>query len=31
VPEREIPDLIRGPGPQPRDFNKHFPGRDPRH
>ncbi len=30
VPERNIPDLIRGPGPQPRDFDKTFPGRAPR-
>jgi NADH-quinone oxidoreductase subunit C len=30
VPERDIPDLIRGPGPQPRDFDKTFPGRAPR-
>ena len=30
VPEQNIPDLIRGPGPQPRDFDKTFPGRAPR-
>jgi NADH-quinone oxidoreductase subunit C len=30
APERHIPDLIRGPGPQPRDFDKTFPGRAPR-
>ena len=30
VPEKDIPDLIRGPGPQPRDFDKTFPGRAPR-
>ncbi|MHB8416932.1 MAG: NADH-quinone oxidoreductase subunit C [Myxococcales bacterium] len=28
--ERGIPDLIRGPGPQPRDEGKLFPGRSPR-
>jgi NADH-quinone oxidoreductase subunit C len=30
VPERDIPDLIRGPGPQPREHDKTFPGRAPR-
>ncbi len=30
APEREIPDLIRGPGPQPRRGDETFPGRAPR-
>ncbi len=30
TPERDIPDLIRGPGPQPRSFDQVFPGRAPR-